>query len=243
MAHFLKIFFYICNPIKIEEMKRLVLICAFALASLFAVAQEYDPTSTWPYLYPDFTEGEIMSIDGSSKKALLNVHVLKAALHYIDGELIKELAPGQAFSARIGQDYYINASGKMMKILAQNNNGYVAEGVEVDVVKLNSTGAAYGSSSTTLGTMALSSLEGVGSTNSGTSMNHMEIKANKDNGQILPLLRKKYLFVNKMCIFATKRDVSDVTDPTAFKAFLKANKVKWNDPQSLLGVVDFIAQQ
>lgn len=224
-------------------MKRLLLICAFVAAALSAAAQVSEPTSTWPYLYPDFTEGEILALDGTSKKAVLNVHVLKSALHYIDGDLIKELAPGQAFSARIGNDYYINASGKMMKILAQNNNGYVAEGVEVDVVKLNSTGAAYGSSSTTLGTMALSSLEGVGATNSGTSINHMELKANKDNGQILPLITKKYLFVNKMCIFATKRDVSDYVDAAAFKAFLKANKVKWNDPQSLLGVVDFIAEQ
>ena len=224
-------------------MKRLLLICALAAAALSAAAQNAEPTSTWPYLYPDFTEGEILALDGTSKKAVLNVHVLKAALHYIDGEFIKELAPGQAFSARIGNDYYINASGKMMKILAQNNNGYVAEGVEVDIVKLNSTGAAYGSSSTTLGTMALSSLEGLGATNSGTSINHMELKANKDNGQILPLLTKKYLFVNKLCIYATKRDVSDYVDAAAFKAFLKANKVKWNDPQSLLGVVDFIAEQ
>ncbi|MBO4743580.1 MAG: hypothetical protein J5533_08095 [Bacteroidales bacterium] len=223
-------------------MKRFLLICAFALAALSAAAQDYEPTSTWPYLYPDFTEGEILALDGTSKKAMLNVHVLKAALHYIDGELIKELAPGQAFSARIGQDYYINASGKMMKVLAQNNNGYVAEGVEVDIVKLNSTGAAYGSSSTTLGTMALSSIEGLGASNSSTSINHMELKANKDNGQTLPLLTKKYLFVNKMCIFATKRDVATFVDAAAFKAFLKSNKVKWNDPQSLLGVVDFIAE-
>ena len=225
-------------------MKRFIItICACALAAISAVAQTSNPTTTWPYIYPDFTEGEILSQDGTSKKAVLNVHVLRATLHYIDGDLIKELAPGQAFSARIGDDYYINASGKMMKILAQNNNGYVAEGVEVDIVKLNSTDAAYGSSSTTLGTMALSSLEGIGATNSSSNLNHMELKASKDDGQTLPLIAKKYLFVDKKCIYATKRDVGQVVDADAWKAFLKSNKIKWNNPQSLLGVVDFIANE
>ena len=222
-------------------MKRFLLILALVLAAVAVSAQGYKPTTTWPYLYSDFTEGEILSKEGISKKAMLNVHVLRATLHYIDGEMIKELAPGQAFSARIGEDYYINASGRMMKILAQNDNGYVAEGVEIDMVKLNSTEAAYGASSTTLGTMALSSLEGIGATNSSTNMNHMELKAGKENGQTLTLIAKKYLFVKKICIYATKRDVGDMVDAAAWKAFLKENKVKWNNPQSLLGVVDFIA--
>ena len=130
-----------------------------------------------------------------------------------------------------------------MKVLAQNDNGYVAECVEVDMVRLNSTEAAYGSSSTTLGTMNLSSLEGIGATNSNSSLNHMELKNNKESGQTLPLIEKKYLFVNKKCIYATKRDVAEYVDAAAFKAFLKSNKVKWNNPQSLLGVVDFLAQQ
>ncbi len=212
------------------------------LAALQASAQHYAPTTTWPYLYPDFTQGELLTQDGKSIKTELNVHVLRATLHYIDGDFIKELAPGTIFSASIGGDTYINAGGRMMKVLARNDNGYVAECSEVDIVKLNSTDAAYGSSSTTLGTMSLSSLEGIGATNSSTNINHMELKNSKENGKTLPLITKKYIFVNRMCIYATKRDVLEVVEPAGFKAFLKANKVKWNDPQSLLSVVDYLAE-
>lgn len=223
-------------------MKRFITFLASALVALTAAAQTA-PTTTWPYMYPDFVEGEILTQDGFNKKGLFNVHVLRATLHHIDGDLVKEVAPGTVFSVRIANDLYINASGRLMKVLAQNDNGYVAECSEVDMVKLNSTESAYGASSTTQGTMSLSSLEGIGATNSNSSLNHMELKNNKENGQTLPLIKKKYLFVNKKCIYATRRDVSENSDSDALKAFLKSNKVKWNDPQSLLGVVDFLAQQ
>lgn len=223
-------------------MKRFIVACIVMLAALQSSAQHYAPTTTWPYLYPDFTQGELLTQDGKSIKTELNVHVLRATLHYIDGDFIKELAPGTIFSASIGGDTYINAGGRMMKVLARNDNGYVAECSEVDIVKLNSTDAAYGSSSTTLGTMSLSSLEGIGATNSSTNINHMELKNSKENGKTLPLITKKYIFVNRMCIYATKRDVLEVVEPAGFKAFLKANKVKWNDPQSLLSVVDYLAE-
>lgn len=223
-------------------MKRLTTILACALLSFAAAAQSYSPTTTWPYMYPDFTEGEILAQDGSRKAALLNVSLVHSTLHFIDKEFIKEVPSGTVFSVRIGSDYYINAGGRLMKILAQNDNGYVAESTEIDIVKLNSTDAAYGSSSTTLGTMALSSLEGIGATNSSTNINHMELKNGKEDGKTLPLIQKKYLFVKGNIVYAAKKDVSEVSDPAELKAFLKANKIKWNNPQSLLTVVDFLAK-
>lgn len=222
-------------------MKRFSAFLACALLTVCAAAQSYSPTTTWPYLYSDFTEGEIQTQDGAKKSALLNVSLVRSTLHYIDKEYIKELANGSVYSARIGNDYFINAAGRLMKILAQNDNGYVAESTEIDMARLNSTEAAYGSSSTTLGTMALTSLEGIGATNSNSSLNHMELKNSKEDGKTLPLIQKKYIFVNGKCIYATKKDVSAVADPASFKAFLKENKVKWNNPQSLLGVVDYLA--
>lgn len=224
-------------------MKRFSTIIACALLSFAAAAQSFSPTTTWPYIYADFTEGEILSQDGAKKQGLLNVSLVRSTLHFIDGEFIKEVAPGTVFSVRIGNDYYINAGGSLMKILAQNNNGYVAESTEIDMVKLNSTEAAYGSSSTTLGTMALSSLEGIGATNSNSSLNHMELKNSKEDGKTLPLIQKKYLFVNGKIVYATRKDVQAVSDPADFKVFLKENKIKWNNPQSLLTVVDYLAKQ
>ena len=178
---------------------------------------------------------------GNDKTELVNINVINGTLHFIDGDFIKEVKPGEVFSVQIGDDYYVNAGGRMMKILAKDDNGYVAESSEVDMVKLNSTGAAYGSSSATVGTMALSSLEGIGG--SRANMNHMEIKSNRDSGQALPLIDRKYIVADSKVIYATRKDVSERVDASEFKEFLKSNKVKWNDPQSLLSVVDFVARQ
>ena len=43
-------------------MKRLLLICIAALSAAVAVAQNVSPTVNWPYMYPDFVEGEMEQI-------------------------------------------------------------------------------------------------------------------------------------------------------------------------------------
>lgn len=221
-------------------MKRLIVIAAALLATATAFAQ-YEPTTTWPYIYPDFTSGTLKMNGGSDKEGLYNIDLANNTLHFIDGELIKEASKLEVFSVQIGEDVFVNAGGRMMKLLAKNDNGYVAQGTEVDVVKLNSTGAAYGSSSSSVGTASYSSLDGIGGNR--TNMNHMEIKSNKDSGQTLPIIKKLYIVTGGKVIYATKKDVSEAVDADALKAFLKENKVKWTDPQSLMPVIDFIANQ
>lgn len=72
-------------------------------------------------------------------------------------------------------------------------------------------------------------------------MNHMELKNNKDNGKELPLIKKNYIFVKGQKIFCTKKDVLALSvDRDAVKSFLKANKIKFNDPQSVLILGDFL---
>ncbi|MBQ7622467.1 MAG: hypothetical protein IJS66_01855 [Bacteroidales bacterium] len=222
-------------------MKRIVFIFAALLAALCAGAQEFEPTTTWPYLYPEFTPGKLLTDKGVEKTGEYNVHILHSTLHFIQGDEIRELSRSEVYSVQIGKDYFIAVGGQLMKVVARNDNGYVAQSYEVDVVKLNSTGGAYGSSSSTLGTTALSSLEGIG--NNRVSMNHMELKANKDNGQTLPLITKYFICTGGKVVYATRRDVGEKSDPAAFKAFLKSNKIKWNNPQSLLAVVDFLSSQ
>ena len=157
---------------------------------------------------------------------------MRETLHFIDGELIRETY--DFVSVKIGDDLWVNAGGRVRRVLARNENGFIVEGLDVDYATLNSTGGAYGSSSTTLGTMALTSLEGIGATNSSSALNHMELKAAKNNGQILPLIKKKYVFAEGKCIFATRNEISEEVGSDTLKAFLKTVKVKWNNPESLL---------
>lgn len=221
-----------------QRLALMALLLSFAV-SAFA---QHEPTSTWPYLYPDFTEGEIQTLDGKAKPGLFNVHILYGRLHFIDGELIREASSADVFSVRIGKDIFVNVSGEMMKVLAKEDHAYIGEKAEVDMVQLNATGGAYGSSSSTLATTALSSLEAIGNGMSAT--NHMELKNSKEDGKILPLVRKTYIVVPGKVIYATRKDVMEQSgiDAKELNAFIKENKIRWKNPESLLRLAAFINQ-
>lgn len=203
-------------------------------------AQSYEPTSTWPYLLPDFTDGILHKTVGADTEGKFNIHLLEGRLHFIEGEFIREALPGDVFSVMIGNDIFVNAGGRMMKVLAKSENGFVGEDTLVDMQALNATGGAYGSSSNSMATTALSSVDGIGGK---TNTNHMELKNTRDNGKILPLLKKKYLVYDGKIVFAVRKDVEglDGLDKKDFREFCKAHKIKWNNPESLLEVLDYVS--
>ena len=216
-------------------MKKMVLYAVMLFSGLYtASAQDYEPTSTWPYLYPDFTAGILHINSSEEREGLYNIHILEGRLHFIEGDLVKEANPADVYSVKIGKDIYINAGGK------KSDSGSVVQEILVDKTKLNASGAAYGASSNSMATRNLSSLEQAGSM---VNTNHMELKNSKNEGYILPLAVKIYLMTGGKTIYASRKDVSRETGEEKMKVFLKEHKVRWKDPQSLLQVVDFIAQE
>ena len=228
-------------------MKRIILVWAILMASVtICKAQSYTPTTTWPYYLPDFEQGVLKtSPTEAEKEGLYNVSYKDKRLHYIDGELIKSILLKDLAFVQIGNDVFQSVNGFMVKVLAKSDKCLIVEDSDINFAALNETGGAYGSSSTTIGTMALSSAEGIGGTNSSNNINHMELKLSKDSGKILPLIVKKYIVVKGRRIYATKRDFLDVPglDRDKAKAFLKENKIKWNNVQNLLLVGDFLADE
>ena len=206
-------------------------------------AQNSEPTTTWPYIYPEFQSGELKKITGAPIQGAFNIHVLESRLHFIENGMIREMLPSEILSLRAGDDYFASVSGKMMKVLAKSDHGFVAEEVLVDVARLNATGGAYGSSSNSISTQALSSIEGIGGTR--TNMNHMELKNAKSDGSVLPVIVKRYLVFPGHVVYATKTDVSRLAgiDKDEMNLFIKENKIKWKDEQSLIKVLDFVAQK
>lgn len=227
-------------------MKKILAILALAIMPAISVlaqdSDDYAPSTSWPYLYHDFTSGSIRFNNGQTAEGQYNIHLGKETLQFIDGEFIKEAASGDVLAVQIGADSYINAGGHFRKVVASNDHGTVIVAQEVDFVKLNASGAAYGSSGSTLGNMTLTSLEGIGGTRS--NMNHIELMRGRSGGQTLPLIEKLYLFGPKFNVFANKVDVSrlDGLDANAWKQFQKENKIKWKDAESLLLVVDFLSE-
>lgn len=203
-------------------------------------AQNHKPTTTWPYLYADFQPGELKKTTGAPIEGTYNIHIYQGTLHFIEDGMIREVLSSQVFSLKIGMDYYANVGGTMMKVLARSDNGFIAQETLADIAALNSTGGAYGSSSNSISTQALSSLEGIGGSRS--NMNHMELKNSKDEGQVLPVKDKLYLVMDHAVVFAAKKDVTELygIDKKAVNAFIKENQIKWKDPQSLIVLLDYL---
>ena len=107
-----------------------------------------------------------------------------------------------------------------------------------DYSKLNETGGAYGSSSNTTSTKALTSLEGFGSVT-----NHMLQQSEKENGKVIPLKHEYYLVANGS-VYPAQKKLFEKMLPSdkqaALKGFLKENKIRWNKPEDLLKLVAFI---
>ncbi len=225
---------------------RLMALAAMLLMGVrLCLAQSYEPTRTWPYLYNDFQNGVIRMSGGELvQAAMVNVSV-DGKIHYVDEKDQKVMAADmlKVFSARIGDDVYLNAGGKMMRLLAENGNGAVVCETSVNFDELNKSDIGYGISSSTASTRKLSSLAGDSSSLVNLPLN--TLMEGRENGEKLPLMRKNLIRVGLNVIPATKSEVtnSPLVDKAAAKAFLKSNKVRWNDPSSLLTVVDFLSGQ
>ncbi len=209
------------------------------------LAQSYEPTRTWPYLYKDFQNGVIRMSGGELvQAAMVNISV-DGKVHYVDDKEQKVMAADmlKVFTARLGNEVYLNVGGKMMKLLAENESGAVVCETSVNFDELSKSDIGYGISSSTASTQKLSSLAGDSSSLVNLPLN--TLMEGRENGEKLPLARKNYIRVGLNVIPATKSEVtnSPLVDKAASKAFLKSNKVKWNDPTSLLSVADFLYGQ
>lgn len=225
-------------------MKKFVTIVALVFLSLFSMrAEGYAPTSTWPYVYEDFVGGVLEFRDGQTRAGSFNIVLTDSKLHFLEGDIVNEARMFDIAQVSIGDDVYVNLGGKLFKLLSRSDNALVVEGTEIDHAKLNSSEGAYGSSTASVSTQSLSSLEGIGG--SRTNMNHMALKNLKEDGKVLPLIVKKYIVVDGLPVFAAKRDVLAFAERKGHKSevasFIKNNKTKWKSESSLQQLADYLA--
>ena len=230
-----------------SDFEKVVMLLLFMLSGLTAAfAQDFEPTDTWPYLYRDFQTGIIkMDVGGEDIKAAgMNIS-LDGKIHYINEKNQKVMAADMLHvtSVKIGEDTFLNVGGKMMLLMAENGNGTVVCETSLDSDEMSKSDIGYGISSSTASTQKLSSL--VGDASSFLRLPLSTLMENRKEGEKLPVRQRLYIRVGLNVIPASKRGVSDspVVDKDAAKAFFKTNKIKWNDPMSLLTVVDFISGQ
>jgi len=216
-------------------MKKSFLNLLFLSLSLFVYAQEC--TTTWPYLYSDFSEGKVYYKSGNVESKFLNISIIENRLHFIEGEDIVELKSANNIAkVEIIKDCYLPYMGKFYQVISQGKeDGCLALIITGDFKSLSESSGAYGSSSNTTSSMDLSSIDVRYRMYS--NINHMSLRNNKDEGKTIPLLKKYFFITDGNIIPAKAKDVEnslpDAQKKKEFKTFVKANKIKWNNPTDL----------
>lgn len=174
----------------------------------------------------------------------VNISIADGKLHYLDNGVIMAADLTTVAEARVGDDRYVNVWGRMMKVVAAGEHGIVVRETVADLDKMAKTDIGYGISSATASSQSLSSLLGDGSADM-VNTDVTSALAKRGEGEVIPLRENLYLKVGNDVVPATKKDVVDL--PAVSKedaqAFFKTRKVKWNDPSSLVWVVEFIYEQ
>ena len=217
---------------------KLINLISILIIIISPVISAQDVTTNWPYMYTDFIKGTVYYKDSAKTEALMNIHLLRSKLHYLDKEIIKEARNSDILVVEIGNDKYYAFNDLMLKVISGNQTSFLGELTKADMVNLNASGGAYGSSSNSQATRKLSSLDDPFRHNT----NHIELKNNKEGGTLLPVSKKYYIVTGGEIYLATQKGIeSKLSDDEKkrFKVFLKQNKIKWKTPESLVKLFEF----
>ena len=224
-------------------MKKL-LIAALAAISISAFAQEYHPRESWPYLMEEFGAGVVTNFGGEvSADGFFNVSVVDGKLHFVQDGTIMAANMNKLQAVRIGERVFINRMGKLKEVVAEERGGlFVLRDVSVDMDELAKTDIGFGARSAVASTQRVNGL-GMGG---GTTVNlalESAIAAAKDGAE-LPV-KEKYVFLIKSREYpADKASFLSMEglDKASAKAFLKNEKIKWRNAESLGKVLNYIAE-
>lgn len=223
-------------------MKKMIFSLMTFLSAFMAIAQDYVPTVNWPYLLPDFCEGELRMKDNTVSRSRFNIHLGQGALHMVgeDG-IIGEISVENAISSRIGDGEYANIGGKMLRVLARSDNGYVIEETLANYSAVTRSDGAFGGTNANAA-QGFSYDENYGNYAHLITNVYDDLYSQKEYGEELPVVENIYLIIGGRQILASKKSVSTLEgiDKKAFTDFLKSEKISWKNPDDLLKVIEFI---
>ena len=222
--------------------KKLLSISAMLIIALAAMAQ-YEPNTKWPYIYENFTNGTAYSSDNTKSTLQMNVHLAGNVLHYIGkDDRIYRADDSKITRVEIGSDAYLFINHQLMQLIAAKGKNVIVKLADPDFSRMQSAGGgAYGSDSNTLATSRKSSLD-LGGLN---TPELAKMLLEKDEGAAIPIVNRYFFIINDQRIEASKGAVEKYlgeSNEKEFKAFLKANKIKWKNEESLKQILYFLSK-
>ena len=224
-------------------MKRFISFILAITAITAASAQNYDykPRESWPFLLEHFTAGQVRTPGGNVlQEGMYNISVVDGKLHFINAGKIMAADMRQVQIVRIEDDIYVNRLGKMMKCIWEENGGkYLLLYTEVNMDKLAKTDIGYGISSATASSQKLNGLFG-----SQINVDLSTAIAQSLDGPVLPLTKTYCFLFGAREVPCEKNEFLALPgiDKAQAKAFLKEEKIKWHEPESLVKVLRYIVE-
>ncbi len=221
---------------------------ASAIATLFLcinICAQYQPTTVWPYIYEDFSQGMVLFKDGKANKSSINIHLNSGELQYLDGDRIMTANVEDVDCAVMNEVKYVVAEKKMMKVILENDQhtAFVLNCMLADLDALYSSQGAYGSNTNTQAVRAQVSVDlgGLGASS------HAKLLAEKkeDSGKFITVKEKKYIKVGTVVAPAYQKDIESafgLSGNQDWKSFLKSEKIKFRKDADLLRVAEFLAK-
>lgn len=227
-------------------MKKLILACALALCSFCILqAQRYEPRERWPFIYEDFQKGAARTRAGALvTEAPLNISVIDGSLLYVDdNNKIMQADISKIYTVKIGEDVYVNIVGKLYRLLSELDLGLVLLETAVDANELSKVDIGYGVSSASASAMNVTILLDGRSNVINTNIEQTSME--KYSSNVLPVKETRYLFVKGRMVPATKGNLLsfDGIDKKAAQAFIKQEKIKWKETESLEKLIIFLDNQ
>ena len=223
-------------------MKRLLFIISLVCLPLLAKAQ-YEPNTRWPYIYENFTEGTAYSSDNTKSTLQMNIHLAGNVLHYIGkDDKIYRAEDNKITRVEIGGDAYLFINHQLMQLIGSHGNNVLLKLQDADFSRMQSAGVgAYGSDANTLATSQKSSLD-LGGLN---TPELAKMLLEREDGAIIPLVTRYYFIIGDKRIEASKGAVEKLIGEARekdFKAFVKTNKIKWKNEESLMKILEYLSK-
>lgn len=206
------------------------------------MAQKYEPTTTWPYMYEEFIPGKITTYQGGFiDYDKVNINLINGRVHYVQNGKIMQADINTVAMLSIAQDSYFCVGGKMAKVLKNAQKGAVLLSTSVDITAMGRSDIGYGNSAiASTQNMSMTALNSAIDFSLNRSLD--DLRGEKQDGETLATKEIRGLYYKGKFIPASRVDVLNIEgiDKEAVKAFLKTEKIKFNKLDDLVKLLDFL---